>query len=160
MPIKDVQKLNEAQDAVFANPKYQPKGDTTFCNLATQEVLRRLGYTRFDDLNVGGDNPFTADEMYAYIKSSDDWLIKPMADVQSLANEGTVLVAILPAYKLDQVHGHLNTLTTGREDFSGRWNYKTPLCMNLGGIGNCFRARGVNWAFQIPPEIYALVSTL
>ena len=150
--MKDVQKLNDAQDMVFADKAYFPEGDTTFCNLATRDVLTRLGYS-----NLIG---MTADEMYVYISNSKDWLIKPLSDAISLVNEGTVLVAILPAEKLGQSHGHVNTLTSGSPDFSGKWNCKTPLCMNIGRIGTCFRSKGVNWAFQIVPEIYALVSTL
>ena len=110
---------------------------------------------RYDELKG-----LSADEMYAFIPNSKDWLIKPMADAIELVQEGTVLVAILPAIKLNQSHGHVNTLTPGSADFSGRWDSKTPLCMNLGRAGTCFRAKGVNWAFQVVPEIYALVYTL
>ena len=112
MPIKDPIQLNAAQDAVFANPAYQPQSDgETFCNVATQDVLSRLGYSALEGL--------TADQMYAYISQSADWLIKPMADAIELAQEGTILLAILPAEKLGQDHGHVNTLTTGPHDFSG-----------------------------------------
>lgn len=157
---KDPIVLNHVQDEVFANKSYWPMGAETFCNLSTQDVLRKLGYTRFDDLNVGGNNPFTADEMYAYIVSSDDWLIKPMADAIELVQEGVILLAILPSVKLGQSHGHVNTLTPGSPDTSGKWGIKTALCMNLGRIGTCFRSKGENWAFQIQPEIYALKETL
>lgn len=152
MPVKDAQKLSEAQDIVFANKSYWPQGDETFCNLATQEILMRLGYITLSGM--------MADAMYNYISTSKDWLIKPMADVQSLANEGTILVAIMTGIKLGQSHGHVNTVTPGTEDFSGHWNKKTPVCMNLGRKGTCFRSKGENYAFQIQPEIYALVSTL
>jgi hypothetical protein len=158
MPIKNPATLNQAQDEVFANKAYWPTLDgETFCNLATHDVLSRLGY--------GDLKGLTADQMYAYVSTSKDWLIKPMADAQELANEGTILISILPAVKLGQEHGHINTITTGQGDFSGRWNCKTPFCMNLGKKGTpenpgCFRSKGINWAFQIPPEIYALVSTL
>ena len=152
MPMKSVQALNEAQDAVFVNPAYQPKEGVTFCNVATQDVLARLGYTELNGL--------TADDMYAFVSNSKDWLIKPMVDAQSLVNEGTILIAILPSVKLGQDHGHVNTLTQGSGDYSGKWDCKTPYCMNIGRVGTCFRARGENWAFQIIPEIYALVSTL
>jgi hypothetical protein len=152
MPIKDIQKLNDAQDAVFSDKAYFPQGDQTFCNLATQDVLSRLGY---DNLGL-----MLADEMYAFVSTSKDWLIKPMQDAISLVNEGTILLAILPASKLGQAHGHVNTLTPGSPDFSGKWNVKTPLCLNIGRVGTCFRAKGENWAFQVIPEIYALVSTL
>lgn len=151
--IKNPDRLNEAQDEVFTNKSYWPTGGgTTYCNLATQAILSKLGYLDLSDM--------TADQMYAHISTSKDWLIKPMADVQDLANAGTILIATLPGVKLKQEHGHLNTITTGRGDFSGVWNMKTPLCMNLGRIGTCFRARGENWAFQVIPEIYALVGTL
>lgn len=151
--IKDPVVLNKVQDGVFANKDYWPNDDgTTFCNVATQDVLKQLGYNA-----LAG---FTADGMYDYISTSDDWLIKPMADAIDLVQEGTVLVAILPAAKLNQSHGHVNTLTPGSADFSGKWDSKTPLCMNLGRDGTCFRAKGENWAFQIQPEIYALKGTL
>lgn len=150
--IKNPDSLREAQDIVFANPAYKPQGDQTFCNLATNDVLARLGYSVLQDK--------TADEMYAFISTSNEWLIKPMSDAISLVHEGTILLAILPAEKLGQSHGHVNTLTPGSPDFSGRWNCKTPLCMNIGRSGTCFRAKGENWAFQTPPEIYALVATL
>ena len=151
--IKDPIQLNEAQDIVFSDPSYKPLADgVTFCNLATQDVLNRLGYNALSGK--------TADEMYAFISTSPDWLIKPMQDAIELVQEGTILVAILPAVKLEQSDGHVNTLTPGSADFSGKWNCKTPLCMNLGRIGTCFRAKGENWAFQIQPEIYALVATL
>lgn len=150
---KDPVVLNKVQDEVFANKSYWPTDDgTTFCNVATQDVLLKLGYAALEGL--------TADEMYAKIASSDDWLIKPMADAIALVQEGTILVAILPASKLGQSHGHVNTCTPGSPDFSGKWNCKTVLCMNLGRVGTCFRNKGQNWAFQIPPEIYALKATL
>lgn len=153
MPKKNPDDLNAVQDQVFANESYWPTDDgTTFCNVATQDVLLKLGYAALEGL--------TADEMYAKISTSPDWLIKPMTDAIDLVQEGVILVAILPAEKLGQSHGHVNTLTPGPADTSGKWGVKTPLCMNLGRAGTCFRAKGENWAFQIPPEIYALVETL
>ena len=153
MPKKNPDDLNAVQDQVFANKSYWPTDDgTTFCNVATQDVLLKLGYAALEGL--------TADEMYAKISTSPDWLIKPMTDAIDLVQEGVILVAILPAEKLGQSHGHVNTLTPGPADTSGKWGVKTPLCMNLGRAGTCFRAKGENWAFQIPPEIYALVATL
>lgn len=152
MPVKDPQALNEAQDIVFANPAYKPQGDQTFCNFATEDVLHRLGYD--------GLKGMIADQMCEFVFSSKDWLIKPMADAQALANEGVILIALLSSVRLGQSHGHVVTLTTGQGDFSGKWDCKTPFCMNIGRAGTLFRARGINWAFQIPPDIYALVATL
>lgn len=153
MPVKDPKELNDAQDIVFANPAYKPQGEETFCNIATQDVLHRLGYDPMQGM--------TADEMCAWVSiPRNGWLIKPMADAQALANEGVILIALLSSQRLGQSHGHVVTLTTGQGDFSGKWNCKTPFCMNIGRAGTLFRSRGVNWAFQIPPDIYALVSTL
>lgn len=152
MPIKDSKVLNDAQDVVFSNPTYKPTDNETFCNFATQDVLHRLGYDGLKGL--------TADGMYEFVSKSKDWLIKPIVDATELVQEGTILIAILSSTKLGQSHGHVNTLTPGSPDYSGRWECKTPLCMNLGRVGTCFRAKGINWAFQIPPEIYALVATL
>lgn len=153
MPIKNVQKLNEAQDQVFANKSYWPKADgETFCNVATQDVLVKMGYAALEGL--------TADQMYAKVSTSSDWLIKPIGDAQGLVNVGTILIAILPSVKLGQEHGHVCSLTSGEQGFSGHWNCKVPLVMNLGRPGTCFRQIGVNYAFVPVPEIYALVSTL
>lgn len=153
MIIKDPKELSAIQDMVFANKAFWPKADgETFCNEATQAVLSNLGYF--------GMQGMMADAMYAFVSTSSDWLIKPMADAQALVNIGTVLLSILPSVKLNQADGHVNTLTPGPGDFSGDWNCKTPLCMNLGRTGTCFRMKGINWAFQIIPEIYALKETL
>lgn len=152
MPIKDPRQLSAVQNSVFANQSYWPKHDETFCNFATQDVLSQMGYSLMKGM--------TADEMYAFVWTSKDWLIKPIAGTQDLVNGGTILISILPADKLQQSHGHVNTLTPGIQDFSGHWNMKTPVCMNLGRAGTCFRSKGINYAFVPEPEIYALVSTL
>lgn len=151
--MKDPELLNKVQDIVFANPDYQPKVGVTFCNLATQNVLRLLG----NDSMTG----LTADLMYTFVSTSADWLIKPMADVQGLVNTGSVILGILPSAKLGESHGHVNTCTPSEKpDFSGRWNLATPMCMNLGRAGTCFRQKGENWAFQVIPEFFALKVTL
>ena len=153
---KDPARLNFAQDSVFHNGDFWPKetddGEVTYCNLAVQSVLSYLGYTGLAGL--------TADQMYYEIIKSPDWLIKPIAECQGLANEGVIVLGILPAVKLNQPHGHVNTLTTGLPEFSGHWNLKAPLCMNLGRSGTCFRAKGESWAFETMPEFYALKATL
>ena len=153
MIIKDPKTLNMVQDHIFADKAYWPDDDgTTFCNVATQDLLRQLGY--------GGFSSMSADMMYTKVQTSPEWLIKPIADAIELVQEGTIILGILPSTILGQSHGHVNTLTPGSPDFSGKWNCKTPLCMNLGRAGTCFRLKGENWAFQIMPSFYALVATL
>jgi hypothetical protein len=154
--IKNPQTLSDVQDQVFANKMYWPTEDdgqeVTYCNLATNAVLEAMGYAGFQGM--------TADQMYAWVSTSKDWLIKPMADCQELVNEGVILIAILSSTKLGQTHGHVNTLTPGKSGFSGHWNMADPVCMNLGRVGTCFRSVGLSYAFVPIPEIYALVSTL
>lgn len=153
MPIKDPIQLNAAQDAVFANKSYWPTIDgETFCNVATQDVLSRLGYNALAGM--------TADVMYETVCVSKDWVQKTLAEAQELANAGTILLAILSSAKLAQAHGHVCTLTPGQSIASGHWGAMAPMAMNLGRIGTCFRKIGINYSFVPEPEIYALISTL
>ena len=153
MIVKDPTQLNDAQDIVFANKAYWPKADgDTFCNLATQDVLTRLGYTALNGL--------TADQMHEFVSTSPDWKTKELIDVQSLVNKGSIILAILPSFKLQQDHGHVCSLTPGVGTWSGHWNVMAPMSMNLGRVGTCFRKIGVNYAFVPMPEFYALAETL
>lgn len=148
--------LNAAQDQVFANKAYWPKeedGDEiTFCNLATLAVANGVGCHGFDPPE--GMIPLRADEIYHVLSSSKAFIPQRMSMCQALVNEGAFILAILPSWNLHQAEGHICSLTPGVGDFSGRWNSFTPMCMNLGRIGTCFRQKGINWAFQIVPELY------
>jgi len=154
--MRNKELLIATQDRVWNSGTYLPKVingvTTTFCNEAVNAVLRPMGCTEM--------NGMTADEMVQHMRSSKTFLIKPLDDCQFLANEGVILVAGLTSFDLKQEHGHVCTLTPGLGDFSGHWNRKTPLCLNLGGNGLCFRSRGVNYAFVHVPEIFAWVESL
>lgn len=160
--MRNPETLNKAQDDVFANQTYWPEpandGEITYCNVATLAVVRGVGCRDLDP-GLGGD-PLTADQLYARIKGSPRFLVKPMADCQELVNAGTLILAILPAEKLGQHHGHVCTLTPGESAFSGHWDAKAPAAMNLGRKGTCFRNKGVNYAFVPMPEFYAWVASL
>lgn len=157
--MRDPILLAKAQDAVWESGLYMPHesdaGETTYCNIASQAVARRVGCDMF---NYQTD--ITADQMYDLMKTSKGFLVKPMADCQALVNAGTLIFAILPASKLGQSHGHVCTLTPGPEAFSGHWNAKAPSAMNLGRKGTCFRTHGVNFAFVPVPEFYAWTESL
>lgn len=145
--------LIQTQDAVWNGGEFMPKNGKTFCNLATQAVLHAFANYTMDGM--------LADQMMAYIRSSKDWLKKPIGDAQFLVNEGTILVAGLTAAELQQDDGHVCTLTPGdKADFSGHWNSVAPLCLSIGQVKICFRSRGINWAFQPVPNIYAWVPSL
>ena len=159
--MKNPALLNLVQDKVFANPNRWPmignKEEITYCNLAALDVAHGVGCT---DLDSPGKEPLLADQMYDLMKGSDKFLIKPMADCQDLVNAGTLIFAILPGEKLNQGHGHICTLTPGVMAFSGHWDAKAPMCMNLGRQGTCFRQKGVNWAFVPVPEFFAWKESL
>lgn len=156
----DVKLLNDAQDRIYDNLDFWPKEDDpdhkTFCNVATIAVAQGVGCRALD--SPVGIEPLTADEIYR-LMLSETLLFAPMVmrQCQDRVNAGALMFAILPSWKLQQSHGHICTLTTGMGDHSGRWNTFTPFCMNLGRAGTCFRKKGVNWAFQTVPEIFAWV---
>lgn len=156
--MKDPKRLIEAQDLTFADKTLWPsEGDTTYCNLAALRVAHGMGC---HDLDGSGKVPYLANQLYELMRESDRFLVKVIGDCQELVNAGTLIFAILPGSRLNAVHGHVCTLTPGPMDFSGHWDIKTPLCMNLGRVGTCFRAKGVNWAFQTIPEFYAWKESL
>lgn len=153
----DVNVLNAIQDKVFADPAFQPKelhGDeVTFCNLATLAVAAGVGCHDLE--RPAGVTPYMADQIYNLFQNSKTFFRQTMPVCQELVNKGAFVIAILPSWKLKQSHGHLCTLTSGPGDRSGRWDAFTPLVMNLGRFGTCFRRKGVNWAFQTIPEFYS-----
>lgn len=152
----DVNALSAAQDTVFADHSVWPTdvdGDEiTYCNIASLHVANLVGCHDFDPSK--GREPLRADEIYSLFRNSRVFNPRPMRICQDLVNNGALIFAILPSWELHQHAGHICTLTPGVGDFSGRWNSHTPMCMNLGRAGTCFRRRGVNWAFQMIPEFY------
>ncbi len=154
--MKNPDLLREAQDKVWESGAFLPKeedgAETTYCNMAVNAVLAPMGCTILQGM--------TADQMVTFMRTSKDFLIKPMADCQFLTNLGTVIVAGLTSAQLKQGHGHVATLTPGVEDYSGHWDKKAPVCLSIGRKAICFRSKGVNWAFVPEPEFYAWVPSL
>lgn len=157
--MKDPGLLNRVQDEVFADKALWPKpgNETSYCNLAALRVAHGVGC---HDLDSGAADPLTANSLYFLFQRSEKFLVKPMADCQELVNAGALIFAILPGSKLSQGHGHICTLTPGQATFSGHWNAKAPIAMNLGREGTCFRNKGVNFAFVPQPEFYAWKESL
>jgi hypothetical protein len=156
----NVDDLNAAQDSVFADqtlwPKEQDGDEVTFCNLAALHVANGVGCHEFDTAKTA--QPMRADAIYTLVQSSSAFRRHPLQDCQELVNRGALVLAILPSWHLHQRSGHVCTLTPGVGDHSGRWDMYTPVCMNLGRYGTCFRRKGVNWAFQLVPDFYMWVS--
>lgn len=154
--MKNPDKLEAVQDEIWDCGEFLPKEEdgqeVTYCNLGVQAVFNAFGYKGLDGKS--------ADEIMAFMKSSKDFLVKPMQDCQFFVNEGTIIVAGLTAAQLGQSHGHVCTLTPGAEDYSGHWDKKVPVCLSIGRKEICFRLKGVNWAFVPEPEFYAWAPTL
>ncbi len=154
--MKNPDRLRAVQDKIWESGAFLPKEgqgeEVTYCNIAVQAVFEAFDYQALGTT--------TADKMLDLIRTSKDFLIKPMADCQQLVNEGTILVAGLDSGQLKQSHGHVCTLTPGVEDYSGHWNKKTPQCLSIGRKAICFRSKGVNWAFVPEPEFYAWIPSL
>lgn len=154
--------LNTVQDEVINRrnadgirvfwPREEDGDEITYCNLAALAVAQGVGCHDLD--SQPGKEPMTADAIYNLFRTSKIFDPKPMAVCQDLVNKGALIFGIAPSWDLHQGHGHICTLTPGIGDYSGRWNMHTPLCMNLGRSGTCFRSKGINWAFQIVPEFY------
>jgi hypothetical protein len=154
--MKNALVLTSAQDKAWASGLYQPKevdGESvTYCNIAVQAILNDLGYHVLDNLTAGS--------MVLRMREHPDWLLKRMSDAQELVNEGSVVIAGLLAAELTQSHAHVCMLTPGKMDFSGKWDCKTPVAINFGRKGTCFRSKGLSWAFQIKPDLFALKDSL
>lgn len=154
--MKNPSFLTQIQDQVWNSGAYMPRDidlqETTYCNLAVRAVFEAFGYHGFDGMN--------ADQMMVFIHASKDFLIKPIADCQALANEGALVVAGLTSTQLKQTHGHVMTLTPGVEDYSGHWDKKAPVGLSIGRRAICFRSKGINWAFVPEPECFVWVPTL
>ncbi len=154
--MKNADKLISVQNKVWDSGLFMPRvvngKEETRCNLAVEAVFDAFGYSAMDTDD--------ADHIMAFLRTSKDFLVKPIADCQALTNEGTLIIAGLDSKQLAQEHGHVVTLTPGKADYSGHWDKPAPQCLSLGRTGICFRMKGVNYAFVPQPEFFAWVPSL
>lgn len=139
--MKDPQWLTTVAKRLVADPAMQPRDDETFCNVATQVIGEAMGYTSFRGL--------MANQIIDLISSSDAWSYVPMEKAQDLANAGTWVLAT----ERGDVHGHVCTIIPGEMVRSSHWSCLAPVCVNVGK--DVFMGKGINWAFQDIPKLYA-----
>lgn len=145
--MKDPNKLTELAQKVFANPSLQPLLDgTTFCNVATEIIADALGYQGFKGL--------MANQMIDLMSTSDEWKYIALETAQAMANAGTWIIAA----QRGEVHGHVVTIIPGDDVPAGHWGIRVPVCVNIGK--NNFIDKGINWAFQDIPKLYAWRSSI
>lgn len=155
--MRDIVTLIDAICDVYDNTAFLPKEDgTTFCNLAVSAVAEAMGCKDF----VGK----TADQIVAFISTSEHWSPVPFERSQELANQGSLLVAGMSSQQLGQGHGHIVVLRPGKPCYSGKWQGSAPRCLNVGKENFLARAKrgplvgmacGLNEAFRDLPKIWA-----
>jgi len=134
-------------DKVWIGDKeYAPKDGTTYCNFASADIAEAMGCMTLRDK--------LANEIATMMETSPDWQPVPMDKAQALANSGSLVFAIARATG----HGHICVVRPGLESTSGKWGVRVPAVMNIGK--DCFIGKGVNWAFQSPPDFYVWKASL
>lgn len=154
--MRDLITLIDTISDVYDNQAYAPTPEgITFCNLATTAVVVAMGSKDFYGM--------TADEMIAFMSSSQDWSEVPFEKAQDMANQGTLLIAGLDSKTLKQEHGHVAVIRPGKACYSGKWGL-TPRVMNIGAENFLARAKhgpltnqpaGLNESFVELPKIWA-----
>lgn len=155
-------KLNEVQDAVWNNPAFVPSDGITHCNQASLAVANGMGCHGFDPPH--GAQPYTADQIFNFLqRESSGFLEKNIEDVQALANNGTLIFASLPSWRLDQAHGHIVSITPGNQIRSYALDMDVPVCLNIGTKALSARRTGINFAFpmkRVKPRYFAWKESL
>jgi hypothetical protein len=147
-----IEAILDAYDDVSLLPK--PNG-TTFCNIAVYGIAHALGCNQLDGKN--------ADDILAFLISSNDWQAVPMIEAQDLANAGSLLIAGLNSTELGQAHGHVVVVRPGVQTYSGKWGL-VPRVLNIGSTNFIARGKsgpltnapvGINESFIPKPHIFA-----
>lgn len=164
--MKNLPKLITAVLEAYENPAFAPvvkdgKIVETFCNEAVQRVASKMGCEDFARM--------TADEICQFLAQKKGWQEVLMRDCQFLANQGTLVIAGLPAQTLGGAHGHVCVVRPGEQVWSEHWKSMVPAVMNIGGQNFILRFKmasgevieaGVNGAFQMIPRFYAWEASL
>lgn len=164
--MRNLPKLIQTIIRVYENPAYAPvikdgKVEKTFCNFAIRDICGTLGYHAFEGM--------LADQIYAHMRKSQDWVKIEMKDAQFLANQGTLVIAALPSVMLDAAHGHVCVVRPGEDIYSSKWDARAPVCINIGAQNFILRFKtsdgkfieaGVNGAFSKQPYFFAWKDSL
>lgn len=136
-----IEAICETYDKVWLGEKeLAPNHGVTYCNFAAMAIANAMGCSDLDDK--------LANDIATMMEASADWMPIPMAQTQELANQGSLVFAIAKAAP----HGHICIIRPGIAEFSAKWGTRAPAAMNIGK--DCFISKGVNWAFQAPPDFY------
>jgi len=139
--MRDLFGLLDAIHLAYSHPEYAPTSDgTTHCNQFVSEVATACGFKGFVGL--------MANDIADLISKNDQWSETPIDKAQTLANNGTLVIAAIKG----NPHGHVNVVCPGRIKLSGRWG-EVPTVANVGKDN--FIGKGLNWAYSDMPKLYA-----
>jgi hypothetical protein len=139
--MPDAFRLLDACCAAYDNPIFKPSGGKTFCNQAVMYIAKSLGYGGFQA-------DCDANRIISIMETSAEWQIIPMSEAQPAANRGNLVIAC----RRDIPHGHVAVVRPGYATTSGKWGPGIPRVVNIGATN--FIDKGVNYAFQDPPDFY------
>lgn len=122
--------------------RFQPKGETTYCNCAVQYIAEKMGFTGFDDM--------LANQMIWRMRNAPDFAVVSPEAAQQIANDGRLVIA----GREDQPHGHVCVCAPGTTLYSGKWRDKAPMVFNVGARNGLM---GANYAFREMPDYWAWV---
>ena len=160
--VRDIITLIDAICDTYDNSAYLPLADgTTFCNISVSVISATMGCKDFYGK--------TADEIVAFLETSQDWEEVDIAKAQDMANQGSLLIAGLDSKGLDQAHGHVVVIRPGKPCYSGKYGGLAPRCINIGAENFLARGKrgtlqnqpaGLNEAFVPLPKIWAWKQSL
>ena len=114
----------------------------TYCNEVFNSICKAMDYKKFDYvITEKPDDAFMANQIFDMMKK--DWQEVSEEQAQRWANEGAVVAA---AWKnLSGDHGHICVVIPGELTFSGQWDKKVPIVMNVGA--SVFIGKPASYAF-------------
>ena len=132
--------LIDALCEAYDNLKWKPHNGTTFCNLAVQWIMEKIGYAGFKNM--------VANQMVEKMREGKKWKPVKMESAQFFANQGNVIALGIR----DSPHGHIAIVRPGVQVYSNKWKTYCPKLMNI-GIQNSI-SKGANWVFTKQPEVF------
>lgn len=143
--MKDRLQLLDAIHLAFNHPEYAPKDGVTHCNSYVNEVCETYGFKELSGK--------LANDICDFLSTHPQWSEISMDKCQSLANEGTLIVAGAKA----EGHGHVVVVCPGKEKSSGRWG-NVPSVASVGKENTI--GKGLSWSFSEMPKFWAWRPTL
>lgn len=118
--------IKDVCDQAMANPKFQPKKGTTYCNMAVQFIADAMGCQELDGL--------MADEIYQVMKTnaSGKWKNVEGSDATIWALSNGLSIAAMSSQDLGEAHGHVAVVYPLGMEGSASLGHDVPMVANVG----------------------------